>query len=72
MTLKAWLALGAVSWSLALVALVTLLAMPANFDPEPVLEPERIQVLTCTTQVAIVDAEGETHIKTINCKEEKK
>ena len=62
-----------VGWGVLLGALVGLLVVTvANETTQPpTLQPEHIQVLTCTTRVATVDSSGETHIETIDCKEDK-
>lgn len=72
-TLIAW----AAGWLCCLAALVGLLAIPAPLIPQPtpVLEAPReaggeLEPLTCTRQVATVDHEGDTHLETIDCKEE--
>lgn len=73
MTARGWVGVGLTCWTALLVALLALLLPPGlALEPpdQPALKPERIQVLTCTAQVATVDAEGITHIETIDCKEE--
>lgn len=75
--MKRALVAGAAGWLCCLAALVGLLAIPAPLIPEPtpVLQAPQttrgeLDVLTCTRQVATVDHEGDTHLETIDCKEE--
>jgi hypothetical protein len=74
---RRWLVVGVASWLLCLGALVWILATPAPsatpapWEPTPMLNnPAGLEELTCTAEVATVDAAGNRHITTVECEED--